>query len=967
LFRKYSIKKAVIKRFIFCVVITFSVLNSFGQGVLQGVVKDAQTNETIIACNIVLQGTSIMGVTDFNGAYSMKNIPAGTYNVIFSFISYEKQIQKVTISKGTVTELNIDLKPVSNQIKDVVVTAARRSDTELSMLTNNKSSLLTVSGISSQQIAKSQDKDASEVIRRIPGVSIRDGKFVIVRGLTERYNSVWLNGSSTPSSESDVRAFSFDVIPSGQIDNILIYKSPAPELPADFAGAMINIKTKSLIDKNSISFSYSYGFHSGTTGNTFYTYKGGKTDWLGFDDGTRAIPAAVGTTAEFQKNTNIPSSATSAEVTQIHNEMTELSQSFSKIMTPIQTKAAPDADFQLGINRRFTLGDFSIGSITSLGYNSTNTTQNSSRPGYEAFGFQAYSNDQSSYSSKIRVSALSNWVFLFGNNQKIEFRNLFNNYGMSKTVFNNLDYNSVTRVRSYELSYETRTTYSGQLAGNHSFNNERSKLDWTLAYSYANKNQPDIRRVSSSLRLEDSEPTSKYELDVPSLSRLYLYNEEHQKNGSVNYSQKVQLGTITPEFKAGLYYENKTRDFSSRKFEYKKKTGYNVFLDKSILSYRDSASYSTNLMTSIQNFFENKIGYTQGVVMDETTDKADSYNAKNELVAGYLAANIPFSTLGNIYLGVRMEKNNQTLSSYKRDGSSNTPFTIHNDTLDIFPSVNATLNMSKNLLFRLSGGRTINRPEFREISPFAFYSFEENTFIFGNEALKNCYVNNADARIEWYPTSEEIVSLGAFYKDFKNPIEQHIIYVGGASWNYTFFNAESAKSYGLELDIRKRLHELENAGALSFLSNLTFVVNASLIKSEINVESSTTERSGKRELQGQSPYIINLGAYYNDVKSKLNFSVMYNKVGKRISFVGDPNTPHVYEMPFNSLDMTLEKGITKWLSLKFGVKNLLDDKVTYQQTDEYIDPVSKVQQSKIEIRQQYKPGMQFKFGLNMVF
>jgi len=949
----------VIKKFLISFLLVICVVQAFGQNSIQGVVTDAETGESIIGCNILLQGTSIGTITGMNGEYTLKNIPNGTYNVIYSFISYEKRIQKMNLSKNVLTS-NIVLKPTSTQMKDVVVTATRRTDTELSLLMSNKTNVLTVNGISSQQISKSQDKDASEVIRRIPGVSIRDGKFVIVRGLTERYNSVWLNGATTPSSESDVRAFSFDVIPSGQIDNILIYKTPAPELPADFAGAMINIKTKSLIDKNSITFSYSYGNHIGTTGKDFLTYQGGKTDWLGYDDGTRSLPAGTPATEDFKALFNQTDNAKIAQINTI-------SKSFNTILTPTRKTANPDADFQLGINKRFTIGDFSIGSITTFGYNSTNTTTNSSRPTYEAFGYQSSSNNQLSYSSKVRANILSNWVFLFGNNQKIEFRNLFNSCGDTKTITNNIgDSVNNARVQSYELSYESRMTYSGQLAGNHTFNNGNSKLDWTLAYSYANKNQPDLRRMSSSLRLEDSEPTSKYELDIPNLSRLYLNNDEFQKNVSLNYSHKLNIGGFKPELKAGIYIENKSRNFTSRRFTYSKQSGYNVYLDKSLLSYRDSGLFTNSMMTSIQNFFTNKMDYKTGIIMNELTDKADSYSASNDLIAGYLSANLPITRWANIYAGARIEKNNQQLNSFKRDGSSTTPISVKRDTINIFPSINATINLSKNLLIRLAGGETVNRPEFREISTFAFYSFEEKTFMFGNENLKNCYITNFDARVELYPTSEEIVSIGAFYKNFKDPIEQRIIHDGTAGWSYTYSNSKNAKSYGLEIDIRKRLHELENTGALSFLSNLTFVLNGSLIKSEITVDT-LTQRTGKRELQGQSPYIINLGAYYQDVKSKVMVSVMYNKVGKRISFVGDKNTPHVYEMPFNSLDITLEKGLTKWASIKFGIKNLLDNDVIFQQTDVYTDPVSKLQVSKAELRQQYKPGMQIKLGVNLVF
>jgi outer membrane receptor protein involved in Fe transport len=205
------------------------------------------------------------------------------------------------------------------------------------------------------------------------------------------------------------------------------------------------------------------------------------------------------------------------------------------------------------------------------------------------------------------------------------------------------------------------------------------------------------------------------------------------------------------------------------------------------------------------------------------------------------------------------------LHSYKKDGNNTNPDTISRENLDVFPSVNLTVNLTKSLLFRLAGGKTINRPEFREVSRFSFMSFEENTFIFGNPDLKNCYITNADARLEWYPTSEEIVSIGAFYKNFENPIENHLAN-SPSGWYYQLANSENAKSYGLELDIRKRLHELENIGAFSFLSNLTFVINASLINSEINVITANNQTTIKRELQFRcllSGYQIKIYDQYN--------------------------------------------------------------------------------------------------------
>jgi len=947
----------VIKKILF-VLFLFS-LNSYGQNSLRGVLTDAESGESLIGCNIILQGTTMGNVSDFNGNYEIKNIPAGTYNVIYSFISYDKHIEKVVITRNSELVLNVKLKPSTNQIKDVVVTAARRTDTELSLLMNTKISALTVNGISSQQISRSQDKDASEVIRRIPGVSIRDGKFVIVRGLTERYNTVWLNGSVTPSSESDIRAFSFDVIPSGQIDNIMIYKTPAPELPSDFAGAMINIKTKSLIDKNSISVFYSYGYHQGTTNEDFYMYKGGKYDWLGFDDGTRGIPVGVPTTEEYKELFN---HVTPEKIEQINT----ISKLFNTIMTPYKDIAKPDADVQLTLNRRFTLGNISIGNITALGYNSTNTNENAFRAAYWAYPDTSYRFMQRSYASKVRLSALSNWTFTFGNNQKIEFRNLLNNYGMNKTILKEgYDFYRQNNERSYELGYESRLTYSGQLAGDHVFSDEKIKVDWVLGYSYANKKQPDIRRVK--LNPTDVEIGSQYysflssQVQSDALGRMTLNNEENIINGGLNYSHKLRFGNFNPELKAGAYYEKKQRDFNSREFGYVLSSQSRMYYYP-IESYNGTEGFDDAMFSSITDFFSTKIDYKTGMVMAEATQKADSYTAENELKAGYLAINMPVAKWFKAYMGVRIESNKLTLDGYKRDGTDKNPINVNIDSINVFPSVNATVNITDKLMVRLASGKTVNRPEFREVSPFVFYSFEDNAITYGNPEVVNCYVQNSDVRLEWYPTSEEIVSIGAFYKDFTNPIESKIL-ITGSGWNYTFHNADKAKSYGVELDIRKRLHELEKAGSFKFLSNITFVINASLIKSIIKTDS-IIEGASERELQGQSPYIINIGAYYNDIKSKFMTSVMYNKTGKRISIVGDKDTPHINEMPFNSLDFTLEKGITKWISIKFGIKNILDDDLVFQQFQEYTENgETKVRE---QVTNMYKPGRQFKLGVSVI-
>ncbi len=440
-----------------------------------------------------------------------------------------------------------------------------------------------------------------------------------------------------------------------------------------------------------------------------------------------------------------------------------------------------------------------------------------------------------------------------------------------------------------------------------------------------------------------------------------MFNKEDIINAGFNFSQKLNFNVIQPEIKLGAYFEKKHRDFSSRVFTYAKSSASRYFYG-AIDSYNNTDAFDDAMFESVNNIVNTRMDYKTGLIMLDASQKADNYNAVNQNTAGYLAVNLPFARWFNLYAGVRIEKITLELNGFKRDGTDSNPLNVNIDTLNIFPSINTTINLNEKMMFRIAGGKTINRPEFREVSPFAFYNFEENVTIYGNPEVRNSYISNIDTRFEWYPTSEEIVSLGVFYKHFKDPIESKILQTG-SGWNYTFHNIEKAQSYGLEFDARKRLHEFEKAGSLKFLSNITLVVNASLIKSVILADS-ITEGETERVLQGQSPYIINLGLYYNDIKSGFVGSAMFNKAGRRIAVVGDINTPHIYEMPFNSLDFTLEKKIFEIISIKFGIKNALDGDVVFQQFQKYAT-ASGEPAMREQVTNKFKPGRQFKLGVTV--
>lgn len=919
---------------------------------IKGVVSDKSTKETLVGAAVLIQGTSTGSTTDLDGNYSITSLAPGNYNLVVSYISYKTQvIEKVKVEKGVMLIINIEMEGNSVALKGVEITATRRTGTEVSLLSSMKTANLVVSGISSQQINRSQDRDASEVIRRVPGITIMDDRFVMVRGLSQRYNSVWLNNASTPSSEPDVRAFSFDVIPSSMLDNIMVYKSPAPELPADFSGAAIKIFTKNNADNNSFSVGYSTSFRPGATFKDFSNYRMSKYDWLGFDDGSRAMPDDFPSHLKEVKD---------------KSELQRMGRELNKTWVPSVGSAIPDQRFQMGLTRRFLAGKVSVGNISNINYSYSQDVDEIFRADYQRYDTVKDVSDTNYFFNDVRnkatakIGALSNWLFIFGNNQKIEFRNLYNHLGYTQVInrTGRDNYGGLT-IRSEELSYNSRSTYSGQLAGDHNFRDNLMHVNWTAGYSYADRDQPDLKRLSSSLAEDpDNQYYGQYGVNfsfaaTPELSgRVFQHLKEHIYTGNINFDNTFTFGKFKPELKAGIYLEKKDRDFKSRSIGY-------------AIANFSQFDWGLAYKPIDEIFADTNINNTTGIKIDETTNKSDSYTASNDLLAAYLAFKLPFTSKLGLYTGVRLEKNSQQMHSFSSDNASE-EVNIDLSETKFFPSANLSYNFNKKALVRLSYGLTINRPEFREIAPFAFYDFEMKKLVRGNSDLENANIHNYDIRYEYYPSPSETFVIGAFYKNFLKPIET-IEINSGSGKDYTFQNALGAKNYGVELEIRKSLVNLGNKdNFLRYFKNLMLVANVSVIMSEIKIDTSKYFASDvNRPMQGQSPFIINLGVYYQDNDNDLMVSLLYNVIGKRIVVVGLDN-PDVYEMPRNVVDLMITKNIGKHLQLKGGIQDILNQKVVEKQFVEYNNTEGttiKREQSTLE----YNPGSIITLGLVINF
>jgi len=897
------------------------------QGVLQGTIIDKKTKEPLIAATIMVEGISKGTACDIDGNYSITSIPAGTYTVNVQYVSYSKQsIENVIIENNKTTRLDIEMVEAEIQLEGVQVVGVRRTNTDISILSNIKKAQLVVSGISSQQISRSLDRDAGEVVKRVPGVTIIDNRFVVVRGLSQRYNNVWINNVSTPSSEADSRAFSFDVIPGGLIDNLMIYKTPAPEIPADFSGGFVKILTKNVPDENGFNISLTTSYQQGSTFKEFVSFSRSGADLLGMGSLSRQLPGGF--------PGKIKSSMSQGEIA-------EQTLAVNKGWSSKTFSALPDIRLSATLTRKFKFEDVSAGMITALNYSNTYryTDIDNNRYGiYQAdldrpFANNDYSDSQ--YQQDSKIGLLHNWSFVFSPEFRLEFRNFLNQTGRNRYTYREgLERKSENyTIKSSEIMYNSRLTYSGQISGKHTF--ENSDLDWVGGYSYANRNEPDRKIIASRLQDNADAPGfGSYLTDANDVKRYFQNLDEHVVSLGLNYERKLDLNFSVADLKAGVFSEYKNRIFKARNFAY---------------NFNASVLPADFVFRSYDKMFTDEYIKNGGVLIKENTNKSDSYDANNLLNAAYLGLNLPLGEKVKIYAGVRVENNILKLNGYEADGTK--PVNIDRSGFDLFPSVNATYNLNDKNLIRLAYGNSVNRPEFREIAPYVYYDFEQFSEFVGNESLKDAFIQNIDLRYELYPTPAETFSVSLFYKKFKNPIETTYLSTSSGQ-KYTYRNAESADNFGIELDIRKSL-------AFIGINDLSLVANASLISSRVRFTEGSWERN--RAMQGQSPYLVNAGLYYDNDKNGIKGSVLYNRVGKRIVFLGlvyqdiSQDIPDIYEMPFNSLDISFSKKIGKKLDLGVGIKNFLDETVQFKQFPEYQNASGDIQERE-QITRSFKQG-----------
>ena len=925
--------------------------SSFSQtGSISGTLRDTLMKDYVSGASITVKNSNKRYSSDKNGHFEIKGLKNGLYTITIKSGSHKLYTMDSIRVKDTKTDLGIIYLESNISVFVIKKKIFTKPKTTVTDAVQKKKEADVVSEVrSGEDIAKSSDNNAAAAASRIPGVTLLEGRFLILRGLSQRYNSVQINNINAPSTEVDKRAFSFDLIPSSMLDKIAIYKSPSGELAGDFAGGVIQLQTKSDIDKDFVSYNIGFGYRINTSfSRHFNNNVGSLTDYIGFDDGTRALPSSI--TKNFANYSTADRIAIGRDLKNNYQ--------LNNMLTPL------DFGLGFGFGKNFKVKEMELYTINNFGYSTNYQFSSMKRYRYQNDIVNGkdtvrkmfdYTDDNFSIESKFNL--LSNWILKVDKKTVITFKNIYNQIGENETTIRtgvNPTERPTDEFKNYSYHYTSRSIYFGQLEANHKLKNFGEKLVYTLGYSNVSRNEPDFRRFRTFRTVGTDDQFSL--IDPPSSSlfdaaRFYSKLKENTTAFNLNYERPFENALDSTKrimLKAGAYGEYKFRTFDARWLSY---------------SYSgDPLLKNEFLKTPVDQIFApENLNTTSGFKPLEGTNPSDRYDASNQLGAAYVNIRIPVNKL-KVNVGLRTEYFNQTLNS----AIQLVPINVNLTNLNLLPSFNLAQYLDsagKKTLVRFGYGRTVNRPEFRELAPFVYYDFMYDVNIVGNPDLESSTIDNFDLRYETYPTSSETFSFGLFYKRFINPIENYVQPVG-LSQQFFLKNAASATNYGLEIEFRR---DFKQRSQNKHIKRLSTLINASYIISKVDLGNDTTlSQARTRPLQGQSPYIIN-GALQYSTDSGLTINLAYNIIGKRIVYVGNNIFPTVYEMPRHSIDLTFIKEINKTMTIKLGVSDILNFK---HQLWQDTNGDNKIDYKKANTDHQileYRRGQMFTFGLSFKF
>jgi outer membrane receptor protein involved in Fe transport len=962
-------------------IIAISTTTAMAGGILKGKVFDSDSGEELIGSTVQIIGTKKGARTDINGQYQISNIDPGSYSIVVKYISYaDKTIEGVKITEGKVTTINVGMSVDGQMTEEIVVRADRINNNEAALLSLQKNSINVQDGISTEQISNLGASNSADAMKQVTGASIEGGKYVVMRGLGDRYSISQLNGTTLPSTDPYRNSSSMDLISSDMIENIVTKKTFTPDQPGNFTGGNVDITTKSLPDRFYMNAGLSVGYNTiSSLNDEFLTDPiDGGTDFLGIDDGSRELPS-------FYSNPENRENFSETFYIEARNKNnTEANQLFDQISRDFNTPFVPERQTS-GMNFGASLGfgdRFDFEDDRAIGYNFSFNFSN---------GYSLKENWQLTINEYLESGdgALRNFLTTNGNQGT---RNV-NWGGILSTAFKINEYNEISLEGIFNhdgeeqagalqgswpgaisiahtyfannIAFIERDLVSGQLKGKHVFGDDNNiKVNWLGGVTGSSQYEPDMRAFSYYTRTIGDETAyivNDNELQLP--FHFYRDLQDVQYTGKADIEIPFGERSSSNSMKFGTMTTFKDRNFGELRFQlWRPSRDYEQYIDFSEADGDFDRFFDPSNFGIIGDDESNPNRWALGNSFVNQTQASNRYTGTELISAVYGMVTYDITEDLKTVAGLRVEYTNMQVEA----GNG---VTGGIDVVDPLPSLNFIYSLTDDQNLRLSGSRTVARPNLRELAPFSSVDFIGGFFYKGNDTLQRTNILNLDARWEWFPNPGEVLAVSAFYKNFENPIIRQLN-PQASGGQVVFVNVPTGQLYGLEFEYRQSLGIInETLEYFNFAFNTTLTASETeLLESELetfrNINPNYPET---RPFIAQSPFIVNLNLGYDNPDWGSNFSLSFNMWGERFTQAGFGGAPDLYEVRgrVDGNDVTIipdinfnyNQQLTDNWKINFKVNNILNAPfLTYQTLGDEVYVVES-----FEIGQTFGLGLKYSF------
>ena len=954
-------------RFTIFIITIFSFVRSAN---IFGFIIDANSKEPLVGANIVLLNSNFGSSTDLDGYFYISNVDEGLYTLQVSYIGYEGHIESsIDLDNNETLELNFGLKPSVIQGDLVRVIDKMKEGGNSSLLKNKRNAETINDGISSDDISRSGDSDAADAVKRIAGVSVTDGKFAVIRGLSNRYTSTTLNSISLPSPEPDKQTIPLDIFPTVLLSEIVAKKTYTADMPGSFAAGSINVKTKAYPNKKVFGVKLSFSEKNTLRNQRSFIKISNSNNFLGY--------------------------------TNIHNDYQK---NVPNIVLNSSNVSNEDAGtYGKSLKNRFKIEESNYGTPISIGLNYGNKFNYNDWLEYGLFSNLAFSNSYSHKDSETAQYAQSNNSF-----------DTYTNRFTEKSAYNtNLGYNlslGLNILQKYKFKYQylyshnssdeikvstgytpniqpglfIKNNYTEKEISNHAlsgnityqdFNN--MYLDWVISLGKSNRYEPDLK----SHNYEYDEISNSYKIDTQAGKvgyRSFAWGFDKNDVAEANLKYNLNINNSIIAIKTGIFSQNKDRTFKKREFHisYSSLDWWNNDADQN-LDYSEVGNIFNDTQYCYYDTEQDSLHHGLVLYDEEANNATNAYDAKEKTSSKYIMFSTSIIEKSDFKLslssGLRNEEYKIYLKAYNPitnitasglpvgdlgEDISSRKILINKLYNDFLPYSNLSFDFKSSHKVRVAYSKTLNRPQLRELAPLAYQEFYQGKVVIGFPYLKPAYVNNYDIRYEVYLSPTEIISMGLFSKKFNNAIETSLISTPDLIYQ-TPQNISKANTKGLEIEIRKKINFLpESFGRLLFSGNISLsesnVKSDSIVYLANGTEYSNAAITDSRPMQGHSKLLINSSLNLK-LKNNYSFSIAYNTFSRRIHAIGIGGLGDEYEFPFQSLNFTANKKVGG-IKISLKVKNILNDEVNFGLIND--------QTGKEYITKSFNPGYSLSLGIN---